>query len=35
MYLPGVGRQLKSLALTLLLTSPAGAIDLSINDERT
>lgn len=35
MYLPRVGRQLKSLALTLLLTIPVGAIDLSINDERT
>jgi hypothetical protein len=35
MYWPGLGRGLKSLALTLLLSNPAGAIDLSINDERT
>lgn len=35
MHLPGFGRGLKSLALTLLLSNPTGAIDLSINDERT
>lgn len=35
MYLPGLGRGLKTLALALLISNPAGAIDLSINDERT
>ncbi|KAJ5378225.1 Mannan endo-1-6-alpha-mannosidase DCW1 [Penicillium cataractarum] len=35
MYLPGLGRGLKSLALALLISNPAGAIDLTITDEQS